>query len=620
MKRLLCILFVLMLLTGCNRNAPETTAPAPTTTIPTIPETTVPPTEPTEPSLPWIEEVGRPWDAEGSLVELPITVPNGLVYASCLAFDGDLLLWSQDDHRIGQPCAELCVVDLDSGGVHAQADIPVSVSIWPQVLGDSLFLHDGNTGLILQLDKQLNVVKQWQTEICDAAVYMDANGTAYVLNWNEGACAIDLETGEQRPILEENAAISHIAMKNGYLQVAYYHTDTGEMCLAFIDLYTGQRQDLPLRGLSDGQYQDGTWLSHKFDDSYIYTVITADGEALRADVGYSSIRLLEKDLLLMINEGSNRLSLHDLSGKSIAECVTSEREYGYISYELIPSDTFGGYFVVQNNIDRGIRVLYWDPAKSQPGEDIPFAPIPEPTEMEAQVQSRVEELEREYALSILVGQEIDTYFMSFTVEPVTDWAEVMDALDTLEDALEDYPEGFFQQLRYGDVHRTEIHLAGNLMPTNAEYPGSYVAFVEEGYDCHVMVVDILTADVSTYYHEFSHIIDSFLEWDAMQREDALFSEEGWSSLNPSWFPGYTNSYAWSQDVLDYTCFVDSYSTINPTEDRARVLEYAMVNYDYNCFENAATLTRKLEYYCQCIRDAFDTTGWPDTVLWEQYLP
>ena len=73
-------------------------------------------------------------------------------------------------------------------------------------------------------------------------------------------------------------------------------------------------------------------------------------------------------------------------------------------------------------------------------------------------------------------------------------------------------------------------------------------------------------------------------------------------------------------MQDFSCFVDTYSTIRPTEDRARVLEYAMVDYGLYTFEGCATLIAKLDYYSRCIRDAFDTTGWPDMVLWEQYLP
>ncbi len=170
MKRFLCILIMLLLLSGCSKNTPNTTAPqttAPLTTAPVItaPETTVVDTQPTEPDLSWIEEVGQPWDAEGSLMELPVTVPNGLIYAAFLPFDGDLLLWSQDDHLIDHPRTQLCVIDLDSGEVLSQADVSISLSTIPQPLGDKLFLFDANSGLILQLDKHLEVVKQWQTEI-----------------------------------------------------------------------------------------------------------------------------------------------------------------------------------------------------------------------------------------------------------------------------------------------------------------------------------------------------------------------------------------------------------------------------------------------------------------------
>ena len=59
MKRLMCILFALFLLAGCTGNAPETTVPETT-----LPETTVPVTEP---AIPWIDQVGTPWDRDGVL-------------------------------------------------------------------------------------------------------------------------------------------------------------------------------------------------------------------------------------------------------------------------------------------------------------------------------------------------------------------------------------------------------------------------------------------------------------------------------------------------------------------------------------------------------------------------
>ena len=149
--------------------------------------------------------------------------------------------------------------------------------------------------------------------------------------------------------------------------------------------------------------------------------------------------------------------------------------------------------------------------------------------------------------------------------------------------------------------------------------GGYNAFTQPQFDYYLMVMDVEDCYVETYHHEMSHIIDTYLEWDAGMREDALYSETAWADLNPSWFTGYSYDYSVQHDLIDYTAFIDGYATISPTEDRARVLEYAMYEYGAWAFENAPVLQKKLDYYCRCIRDAFDTTNWPDTVLWEQYL-
>ena len=45
----------------------------------------------------------------------------------------------------------------------------------------------------------------------------------------------------------------------------------------------------------------------------------------------------------------------------------------------------------------------------------------------------------------------------------------------------------------------------------------------------------------------------------------------------------------------------------------------MVNWGDYYFESGTVLTKKLDYYSRCIRDAFDTEGWPAVTIWEQYL-
>jgi len=79
------------------------------------------------------------------------------------------------------------------------------------------------------------------------------------------------------------------------------------------------------------------------------------------------------------------------------------------------------------------------------------------------------------------------------------------------------------------------------------------------------------------------------------------------------------TYALHHDRWDYNdkYFISSYACTYPTEDRATVWEQSMVGNDYP-FRNKP-LREKLEYYSRCIRDCFDTTGWPEVLPWEEVL-
>ena len=49
-----------------------------------------------------------------------------------------------------------------------------------------------------------------------------------------------------------------------------------------------------------------------------------------------------------------------------------------------------------------------------------------------------------------------------------------------------------------------------------------------------------------------------------------------------------------------------------TMEKAMMLERAV-------FDANPGLMSKLRYYCACIRDSFDTTGWPEKAPWEMLL-
>ena len=66
-------------------------------------------------------------------------------------------------------------------------------------------------------------------------------------------------------------------------------------------------------------------------------------------------------------------------------------------------------------------------------------------------------------------------------------------------------------------------------------------------------------------------------------------------------------------------FVDSYGAVNASEDKAQIMAEAMKRDNEGYFLTRPGLWTKLDYFSRCIRDAFDTTGWPDVLTWEQYL-
>lgn len=617
MKKLLCLfLLAILLLTGCmlpGMESGESSEPTETTE-----ETTA---EITQPSVPWIEELGMPWDEDGTLLEIPLTIPDGLHYSGSVEFDGDLLLWSMDHHLADTSDLELCLIDLGDGSVIAQRDIPFSQSVVPQVLGSSLYLCEYSTGTVYRLDRNLLTLQIWQTEPMEGNWYMGAGEKLYIYNWDSSVYVRDLATGETAPLLDGDPPVQYMSLHGETVLIEYYRADTGAKVAAALDLMTGELYEQPVDGgYETFSFSGGSWLLGKYREPMEYTLCPDGAEPVCFTAEGENFEFLDGKYLFSIGGEDSFLSLYDLDGNLISRCRISGQPYSFYCDNLIWSKEFGGYFCTINSYDGNQRLLFWDITKGTEGEDLVFSPMPEPSEMEARTKQRAQELSEKYGLMILVGDECDTVFDEFTASIVEDWDLIDDALDTLERALSVYPQDFFRQLRWDTIYSIRIHLISDLMADGSgRYGAGYSAFTQSQWDHYLMVIDIEDSLENTYYHEFSHIIDSFLEWDSWQREDARFSEETWNSLNPSWFTGYSYDYSREHALRDWTSFVDTYATISPTEDRARVMEYAMADFGQWTFEDADILLAKLNYYCLCIRDAFDTEDWPEVLLWEQYL-
>jgi hypothetical protein len=235
---------------------------------------------------------------------------------------------------------------------------------------------------------------------------------------------------------------------------------------------------------------------------------------------------------------------------------------------------------------------------------------------------RAQALSQRFGVDIRIAEQCALNYSHYQAEALTDPFSIRYALNVLERALGSYPEGFFRQLLWGDLRNIRIELVSNLRGQDNidTHPGSIGAFAQASSDHYLIVFEGDFLAPRTVYHEISHVIDKRLEWDAALRPWALFSEEGWLSLQPEGFR-YAYSYVDIPDaILAYEnsgYFVSSYAMTFPTEDRATLMSLIMS--DKTVLRENPGMAEKMRYYSACIRDCFNTEGWPETTSWEQAL-
>lgn len=121
----------------------------------------------------------------------------------------------------------------------------------------------------------------------------------------------------------------------------------------------------------------------------------------------------------------------------------------------------------------------------------------------------------------------------------------------------------------------------------------------------------------TFHHELFHAIDTYV-----LAETKAF--DFWNTLNPKGFQydndHVKNMYRDPQQYLtgDERAFIDTYSMSFAKEDRARIMEYAVMEEQEACF-SSATMQKKLRTICRGIRDAFGLGSSSNAFLWERYL-
>lgn len=592
-KKLLFVLMCLMLsLPGCKRQSPTPTS-----------------------YKPEILDLAVPIGSEGLLSHLPNkTIEEGFMQ-EIMAFQDKLLSISFEyDEVTKMDVLHLKIISLDSGDLLHRLQLPAMdcYAGTIQVCGPHIVVSDPQHGHIHIYDETLEEIKQYPAS--GEKIFVNTSITkAYRLTSTKGIHVLDLEDQTEEEFLKNTADLSFYSRSGQCITIRYIDLSTigKQEAYANLNLDTGEIELLKQEPLI--YHSDSSGLSTCF--------------------------LKDEDRLLLTStdlEGNQSMSVYQSNGTFLSHCSLAEID-GTLTSNPVWIEPANGYFFLMIDSTGHDQLYFWDLSQPVTGNPLDLTVYeneeqPVGTVLEQQYYERAKTLSETYGITIKIADQCSTDYGDMIAEQEYSPDQVGSTLTVLEQAISNYPDGFFSQLYYGSYRKIEINLMGTITSTE-EIEGYFpIAFVEHDNGKIIMVLDINVGNdiiEQNFYHETSHMIDKVLEQNALYRADALYSEESWWSLNPKEFialnpdkGGYFESYAMMPmeyyEEIFTSYFSEDYGKSFSTEDRATIFQTAMSG-NTQIFSSNDPLYAKLQYYCQCIRDCFDTTGWPEYTAWEKAL-
>ena len=231
----------------------------------------------------------------------------------------------------------------------------------------------------------------------------------------------------------------------------------------------------------------------------------------------------------------------------------------------------------------------------------------------AECREAAKAIGEKYGITVRIWEdatEVQPWDYQFTPEHLA--PVLQKELKLLDERLAQYPEGVLAQ--------TKSHFAGLTICLVRQISGTGdsrslsnatgIQFFEE----NQAYVVITTGKYSqqALYHELFHVMETHI----LTESTAL---DQWESLNPAGFAYGSNQEEAEIYLQGQTrAFVDRYSMGYPKEDRARVLENAMLPEKETVFQSEY-MQRKLTALCLGIREAYGLKKHPNPLPWEQYL-
>lgn len=607
MKYLLTLALAIMLLCGCGRILPEE-SPLPSETQP----------------LSAVEETSEPEACQGALQVQALTLTDAQGLRS---FGEHLLLFS------GREQTTLTVLSVPELTIQASLSLDFSLSDHDPSLqfhpDGTLSCYDPEARETLVLDGSLQILRSIAApgDLTGLPLLSDDGTTLYYCTAS-GVRAWDLDSGIRRRVKEmrsDSQTLTGLLMDGTVLQCQV--TEGTSVRTLFLSAQDGRLL----------QEKKGEVSVVSSDDRY-YAAVPA-GSVPVSVFGTSDSG---PQMLVPADPEAARFFLPDCNG--LVAVATQEAQTQLEYYRLdtgarISALTLAGFQspAALAGIGDSLYILTRDSAKERDilcrwyiEEDSPLslqdstcytepyytAEAPD-TEGLAQCQRLADQLGEKYGLRILIWKDAaaaapwDYTFEAEHLVPV-----LRQELALLDKRLAQYPEELLSQTA---AHFTSLNLCLVRSLTAAD-SGSLTAATGvqflNGTDAYVVIATGEYAG-QALYHELFHVMETHI----FSTSTAF---DRWEELNPAGFQydySYTANAQRDSGVYlfqENRAFVDTYSMSFPKEDRARIMEYAMLPGQEALFR-PAIMQAKLAALCTGIREAYGLKQSEETFLWEQYL-
>ena len=532
------------------------------------------------------------------------------------------------------------LVKLSGSGLYVTAEAQLNCSIYPedasvQVSQKGITYYDEFQQELVFLDTNLKEVNRigLPEEILGTPVLSADRKTLYYCT-SDALRALDLETGLHKLLKEmyfEYQTVEALHCDDSILECSTADS-VGNWNSLFVSSATGEMLWETPYGIdltTNGQ----SYFAVRYDGAYQEMLVGTVGEEPQAlcydGIDANAIPLLQNNGVILVYGQADyscvTLQYYDLaSGKRAASLELPGASIPW----SIHADSTGDqlWFLRYDDTYESDTIYRWTPDRTPTGDEAAYLSARrsyENPDLEglAQCVERAEELSVRYGVEIRVWTDaVSTEPWDYTLQAEYQVPVILDCLERLDRALSQYPTGFLKEAASGTSSGCLRICLVRAIVGSAEN-GSLdsvqgLQFWDDSEDAYLCLIADSNLE-QELHHELFHIIDNRV----LSTSSAY---DNWNGLNPEGFE-YDYDYLANQYREDYAltegddqAFIDIYSMSFPKEDRARIMEYAMM--PGNEFQFATPVMQaKLHQLCLGIRQAFGLEESTETYPWEQYL-